>query len=152
MRKLLIAIAVLAASTTAARADVGLGVFVGEPFGVDLKLGLGPRPGLDIVLGATSVRDNRVSYGHVTYLVTPYYGRGDGVRIPIRLGIGGAVYGALDDDTNLAVRVPFELGFRFTRTPIELYGELALVVTLIDENDNNKFADIDGGIGVRFFF
>src|SRR5258707_1349361 len=82
----------VAASTTA-RADIGLGLFVGEPLGLDLKLGIGPRSGLDIVLGASSYRRGRTDYAHVTYLLTPFVGHGDSVLIPLRLGVGGAVFG-----------------------------------------------------------
>jgi hypothetical protein len=154
MHKLLLvlalAVAAAAASPTEARADAAIGLFVGEPLALDLKFGAGRRSAIDIALGATSYRDGRVSYGHLTYLVTVARGRGDSVLIPLRLGIGGAVYGT-DDDLNLAARAPLQVGFRF-RSGVELYGEIAIKLTLIDDNNNNEFADLDGGVGLRFYF
>jgi hypothetical protein len=137
-----------------ARADVGLGVFVGEPTGIDLKLGLSQRSGLDLLIGWDTYHDNHDHYGHLTYLVTPFVGVGDSITVPLRLGIGGAIYddGDFNNGTNVAVRLPAEIGLRFRRTPIEIYGEIALKITFIDENNNNDTVDLDGGMGIRFYF
>src|SRR5258706_196267 len=111
MRKLLpttlVVLGIVAAHPAPARADFGLGLFLGEPTGLDLKFGLGNRSGLDIVLGFTSFRDGRADYGHVTYLVTPLVGQGEAVTVPLRLGIGAAIYG-FTDDVHVAVRAPLE--------------------------------------------
>lgn len=155
MRKLiLLALLFAVASPATARAEVGVGVFVGEPLGLDLKIDLQRRSALDIVIGATSVRDGGrdYSYAHLTYLVTPFVGRGSSVLVPLRLGIGGAIYGFMEEDLNLAVRAPFEIGLRFRRSPIEIYGEIALKLTLVREYEQQDLADIDGGIGLRIYF
>lgn len=150
----ILALLVVLVIAAPARADVGLGVFVGEPTGVDLKLGLSHRSGLDLVLGWDTYHDNHDHYGHLTYLVTPFVGVGESISVPLRLGIGGAIYddGDFDRGTNVAVRVPLQIGLRFRRSPIEIYGEVALKLTFIDENDNNDTVDLDGGIGLRFYF
>jgi hypothetical protein len=137
-----------------ARADVGLGVFIGEPTGLDLKLGLSQRSGLDLLVGWDTYHDNHDHYGHLTYLVTPFVGVGESIMVPLRLGIGGAIYddGTFDNGVNVAVRMPAEIGLRFRRTPIEIYGEVALKITFIDDHDNNDTVDLDGGIGIRFYF
>jgi hypothetical protein len=149
----LILLAVLAVAVPA-HADVGLGVFVGEPTGLDLKIGLSPRGGLDMVFGWDDYRDGRDHYAHVTYLATLAVGHGDSVNVPIRLGVGGAIYddGRFDTGTNLAVRAPLQIGLKFRRTPIEIYGEVALKLTFIDANNNNDAVDLDGGIGFRVYF
>jgi hypothetical protein len=154
MRKLLV-IAVVVAASGAARADVGLGVFVGEPTGLDLKIGLARRSALDLVLGWDSVfHDGRDHYAHVTYLATLAVGRGSSVLVPVRLGIGGAIYddGSFDNGTNLAVRAPLEIGFQFRRAPVEIYAEVALKLTFIDQNNNDPTIDVDGGVGFRVYF
>jgi hypothetical protein len=151
MRKLILALLVMLAPATA-RADVGIGIFLGEPTGLDLKFGLASRSALDIVVGESSFREGRLSYGHLTYLITPFFGRGESVLIPLRLGIGAAMFGILDDDVNVGVRVPFEVGIRFRNNPLEIYGEIALLLVVVDENDNNKFTNVQGGIGLRFYF
>jgi len=154
MRKLLPAVIVfgivLAARATPARADFGLGLFLGEPTGLDLKIGLGNRSALDLVLGVDTYREGRANYGHLTYLVTPIVAHGDSVLVPIRFGIGGALFGT-SDDIRFAVRAPFELALRFRRAPLEFYGELALALVFFTPNDNLRL-ELQGGLGFRIFF
>jgi hypothetical protein len=160
IRKLvLVATLLFASAPQAARAEVGVGVFVGEPTGLDVKLDIARRSALDIVLGYYSHwRDYGLdgAYGHLTYLVQPLVAHGDSVLVPLRLGIGVAIFdqaGKFDDDINLAARVPFEIGFRFRRTPLEIYLEVALKVTFLDgEPYRHDRVDLDGGLGLRFYF
>jgi len=152
MRKLILAVLVFVAGSTAtpstARADIGIGIFLVQPTGLDLKLGLGARSGLDIVIGVENI-NNEVSYGHVTYLLTPFIAHGSDVIVPFRIGIGGALFGLVEDNIGAKLRVPLELGFRFRRTPLEIYGEIAFCITFF--NSNADF-ELDGGIGLRFYF
>lgn len=154
----------LAAITTAiavapspARADVALGAFVGEPTGLDVKLGIGDRSSLDLLFGWYSHWPHDVdggTYGHVTYLVTPVVGHGDSVMVPLRLGIGAAIYdtsGHFNDDLHLAARLPVEIGLKFRRTPLEIYLELALKITVYQETRDHETVDLDGGVGLRFY-
>jgi len=150
MRKLLLASLLLAVPATA-NADIGLGLFLGDPSGLDVKIGLERRSALDLLLGWNTFRDGRTGYGHLTYLYQVANGRGRSVRVPLRIGIGGAIYGH-EDDINVGVRAPLELGLRFTRTPIEVYGEIAVLVTFIDDNNNYDDIDLQGGVGLRFYF
>jgi hypothetical protein len=128
IRKLVI-VAVLACAPSAAHAEVGLGVFLGEPTGIDFKLGLSHKTALDILVGVYNHWDrwsDDGTYAHVTYLVQPLVTHGDSVIVPLRIGIGGAVFddvGRYDGDIHLAVRVPFELAIQFRRSPVEIYGE-----------------------------
>src|SRR6059058_4144683 len=111
MRKLVILIALVtlaAGSERSARADVGIGAFIGRPTGLDVKLGLARRSSLDILLGWYSDTLHCVdcgAYGHVTYLLTPVVGQGESVNVPLRIGIGGAIYdrgGYFDHNLHLA--------------------------------------------------
>jgi hypothetical protein len=159
IRKLIVVATLLFASApTAARAEIGIGLFVGEPTGLDLKLDLASRSALDIVLGVYSHYDrfnDDSGYGHLTYLVQPLVSYGDSVIVPLRVGIGVAIFDDrgryYDDDLNVAARVPFEVGLRFRRTPLEIYFEIALKMTFIDEDNDHPFVDLDGGIGLRFY-
>lgn len=141
-------IAVTAAAPSTARAEsIGLGLFIGRPTGLDIKIDLARRSAIDILLGVTSFEGGRATYGHVTYLVTPFVGRGRSILVPLRLGVGAAVYG-VEDNVDFAVRAPLEIGLRFRRTPLEIYGELALAFQL------SGGADLygQGGIGLRVYF
>jgi hypothetical protein len=154
MRRALVTSVILAAVAVGApgqaRADVGLGLFVGEPTGLDLLLDLQHRSALDLVIGVSTFRDGRADYGHLTYLVTPVIGHGRSVSVPLRLGIGVAVFdaGAFGDNLNVAVRAPLEVALKFHTAPIELYGEIALFIPFVHGVD----ADLQGGIGFRLYF
>lgn len=148
--------AVLGASARPAQAEVGVGIFLGQPTGLDVKIDLRRRAALDIVIGWDDFDDDRGrdGYAHLTYLINVGVARGSSVLIPFRLGIGGVIYGAGNefDELNLGVRAPFEVGFRFRRTPLEIYLEAAIKLTVLDDNDNNDNIDGDGGVGLRVYF
>lgn len=154
MRNLILLLLLAIAAPSTARADIGVGLFVGEPLGLDLKIDLQRRQALDIVLGVSSMRDGGrdYSYGHLTYLVTPFIGRGRSVLVPLRFGIGAAMAGVAEGDVNIAARAPFEIALLFRRAPMEIYGEVALVLRLVQENDNAELLDVDGGVGLRVYF
>ena len=151
MRRVVIIIALLCAARTA-RADFAIGGFFGDPTGLDLKLGLAPHSGLDIVAGWRDgyrhIGDD--GYVHVTYLVTPVVAHGDSVIVPLRLGIGGAVFGPNGDNIDVGVRFPLEIGLRFRRAPLEIYGEIALLVAFI--HPAYDLVEGQGGLGIRFYF
>lgn len=154
MRTLILAALVAFAAPSTARAEIGIGLFVGEPLGIDLKIDLQPRQALDIVIGATSIRDGGrdYSYGHLTYLLTPFVGRGRTTLVPVRVGIGAALFGVVEGDLNLAARAPLEIALLFRRTPMEIYGEIALKLTLVREYEGGDLLDLDGGVGLRIYF
>ena len=148
---------ILLAFARPARADVGLGVFLGRPTGFDAKLGLSNNSGLDIVLG-WDYYDNRSDYAHLTYLLTPVVSSGRSVLVPLRIGIGVAIFDDyyyahrfFGDTFGVAVRLPVELGIRFRSVPLEIYGELAFRVNLFYEHAYYDRAELDGGIGLRFY-
>lgn len=159
IRKLVLMATLLFASAPApARAEVGIGVFFGEPTGLNFKLDLARKSALDILVGYYSHWDNYGfdgAYGHATYLVQPMVAQGRSVVVPLRLGIGVAIFdqsGRFNDDLNLAARVPFEVGLRFRSTPLEIYFEVALKFTFLDGAPyNHETVDLDGGIGLRFY-
>jgi hypothetical protein len=151
MRRIsLFAVAAVLASVVAAkeaRADViGVGLFLGEPSGLDIKVDFKPRSSIEGLFGWTTFRDGRTNYGHLTYLYTLAVASGSSVVVPLRVGIGGALYNT--DDAQFGARVPLELGIRFRRTPIEIYGEIALFMRIT----NDAGFDGQGGAGIRFYF
>ena len=162
MRKLVIlaiAFVMFASAEHSARADVGIGAFIGRPTGLDVKLGLARRSSLDLLIGWYSDTLHCVdcgAYGHVTYLLTPLVGQGESVNVPLRIGIGGAIYdrgGYFNDNLHLAARFPLEIAHAFRRTPLEIYFEIALKVTVLQDRPHDTDpVDLDGGLGIRFYF
>src|SRR5687767_7447003 len=134
IRKLLIIAAlVLTASARPARAEFGLGLFIGDPTGIDFKFDLSRKSALDILIGWPGEFDDDYhtdgGYGHVTWLYQPLVTHGSSVIVPLRIGFGAAIYdhaGRFNDHLHLGLRVPFEVGLRFRNTPLELYFEIAL--------------------------
>jgi hypothetical protein len=148
MKKLVLVLGLLAATGSARAESIGLGAFLGQPTGLDIKIGLQGRSALDIVIGVNQFDDPHLSYGHIQYLALLGVARGRTVNVPFRLGVGGAVIGVTDDNTVFAARVPFQLGLRFRRSPVEIYGEVAFVLVFNDDTDT----DVDGGLGLRIYF
>jgi hypothetical protein len=151
LRKLAFLVVLLAAP--AAGADVGIGLFLGQPTGLDLKFGTSNRAGLDIVLGFHDCcgQHDGGDYAHVTYLVTPFVGRGNSVLVPFRVGIGLALLDdgrSLGDNFHVGARAPLELGLRFRSVPLEIYGEIAALLVF----QHDPHLDLDGGIGLRLYF
>src|SRR5512140_2721366 len=151
MRRLVIVIAMVLAARTA-HADIGIGGCFGDPTGIDFKFGLAPRSGLDLLVGW---REGYRHFGddgyvHLTYLVTPLVAQGDAVIVPLRLGIGGAVFGPDSSNIDVGVRFPLEVGLRFRRAPLEIYGEIALLIAFI--HPRYDLVEGQGGIGIRFYF
>ena len=159
IRKLVLVLALLVGTGSVARADVGFGLFLGRPTGFDAKLGLGRNSGLDIVLGWDTYRYYHSDYAHVTYLLTPVVSRGRSVIVPLRFGIGLALFDTyyyhgdrFGDGINAAVRVPGEIAMRFRSAPFEIYGEMALRVNFLRDDRYWDLVQVDGGIGFRFYF
>ena len=133
-----------------ARAEIGIGIFIGEPLGGTLKIDIAQKMAVEVLAGATTFRRGRSGYAHVTLLVQPFIVHGGSVLVPLRLGVGAALYD-WGHDIDLALRAPLEVGFRFVGTPLELYVELALALVVLDERDD-VWLDLQGGVGLRVYF
>jgi hypothetical protein len=90
--------------------------------------------------------------------------------MPFYVGVGGriaedddwvVINGNLyeDEDTFLGVRVPFGILMDFNRVPLDIFFELAVVVDLVEiEDDFEPYDDdppnlgMNGVIGLRYYF
>jgi hypothetical protein len=155
---ILVACALVGATRPAHADGVGVGVVIGEPTAFTIKVDLKRRTALEIALGVESFDDDRGRgpYLHLEFLAALFVAKGESVLVPFRLGIGGAIYddnGAdFGDDVEVAARAPFQVAFQFRSSPVELYLEIALKLIVVDDNDNDEFLDLDGGIGFRIYF
>jgi hypothetical protein len=82
-----------------------------------------------------------------------------GVELPVYVGIGGKVLVDADDkddhhadnddgSVGLGVRIPLGLAILPTKLPLEFFLEVGLGLRVIPATH----ADIDGGLGVRYYF
>lgn len=154
MKKTLIIVLLLTACVCPSFAQskrFGLGLVVGEPTGFTMKYWLSHVNSLNAAIAWSVFDDNsfQAFYIHLDH-VFYYYDlfRVETGKAPVFIGIGGRFYFPKDGETNVGFRIPLGIAYLFDQVPIEIYGELAPVVNIIPETK----ADLDGGIGFRYFF
>lgn len=149
---------------------------LGEPTGLTAKLYLGGRPfALQFGLGWVDddgFRDDDDDGLHIHAEAVWHPAiltRNSTFTMPFYVGVGGRILNdedrydcggdtCVDDDTYIGVRVPFGLLMDFNRTPIDIFFELAVVVDLIElddddfDDDDHDRGHLNGAIGARYYF
>lgn len=141
-----------------AQADFGIGAVIGQPSGISMKYSKQKDHAIDAALAWDLSNDDRDFYFHGDYLWLRNGGLSlDRTALDWYFGIGGRLViinhdntpaHRQDDDYKLGVRGPIGLGYTFQDPRIEVFGELALILNLLESTN----ADVDGGIGARFHF
>lgn len=153
--------ALLLPATAHARAygggDVGLGVTLGSPSGIDAKFGLGGIHSLDAWLGVHFLLHDALGVG-AEYNAEVYSFRVGSTHDGLYLGVGGMFTFLNHDlyhkhhhdhvDIGFGVRVPFGVDFVFDSAPVNLFAELAPGFTLVTDHGFDFLIDV--AIGVRF--
>lgn len=184
MRILLLASVLVAALSSSANAQqgggrpFGLGLMLGEPTGISAKWYLGGKPfALQFGLGWVDddgFRDDDDDGLHIHGDVVWHPAiltRNPTFVMPFYLGVGARILDDEDgydcnnngcrfheDDTYIGVRVPFGLLMDFNRTPIDIFLEIAIVVDLIElddddfDDDDHDRGHLNGSVGVRYYF
>ena len=147
---------------------LGLGIVLGEPFGISAKYWLSDQAAIDGGIGAR--------YGHHDhYYCDDAFYRGHGYyddhcedrtsrlevhsdflwhfdlpvnlpgRLPVYIGAGARL---VTPDTEFGLRIPIGITYLFDNVPIDLFAELAPVFVIAPYSDG----DLDGGVGVRYYF
>jgi hypothetical protein len=150
-----VVILLLAGTTaTAAGGNFGLGVIVGEPTGVSLKIWTAENRAFDGGL-AWSLGHDYTFHFHADYLfhefslITVEKG-----RLPLYYGIGGRIK-ILDDDIRnndnddrIGIRFPVGLEYLFDNAPFDIFLEVVPILDLTPETE----VDLNAAIGFRYFF
>lgn len=134
---------------------VGLGVILGDPTALTLKLRLDRSSAVQFHAGWGFREDS----GSRVVLIADYlyhFGTilpetGSAGSLSPYLGIGGKLgiaAGKKNDGLLLGARVPLGLSFLIRGTPLEVFLEVAVGIHLIPETS----ALVDGGLGIRFYF
>lgn len=155
-RRVLLAVVVMACAAfvplsaqgggPAGAGNFGLGVVLGEPAGISAKLWLGGTSAIDGTVAWSFAQNPAVSV-HADYLfhffdlITVPEG-----RLPLYVGIGGAV--SISDDPDVGVRVPVGITYLFDAAPLDLFLEIAPILLLFPATT----FDFSGGIGIRYYF
>ncbi len=123
--------------------DTELGVILGEPTGLSLKLWRSNNSAFDAAL-AWSFSDNEAVHLHADYLRHNWLDVESG-SLALYYGIGGRVL--LADNSKLGARIPVGLQYILPETRLSLFFEVAPTLNLIPDTD----FDVSGGMGIRFF-
>jgi len=152
---------VLLFSPVIASADFGLGLIIGSPTGISGKYTFSQKNAIDGAI-AWDLGDDNDFYLHGDYLWLRNRDiHLDNVALDWFFGIGGRIVfidhhhhhhhdwdDEHDDDYLLGVRAPIGIGYTFRDPRIEVFGEVALIMNLVESTG----IDLDGGIGGRFHF
>lgn len=143
--QVLVIILGLSFSNTFAQKNFGIGIVLGEPTGLSGKINTGSATAFDIA-AAWSFEGN----GHLLFqtdyvwhsslsstssgFFKPYY------------GFGGRII--FSNDPTVGIRIPIGIDYIFSSSPIDIFAE---VVPILDLIKSTSF-DLNGGVGVRFWF
>jgi hypothetical protein len=124
----------------------GLGVIFGEPSGLSAKMWTTKTTAFDLGLAWSFSGDGNFHI-HGDYLFHKFgvfdVSKGS---LPIYIGLGARIL--FQDDTKVGIRLPVGLEYYFDGWPLAVFGE---IVPILDLAPDTKF-DINGGIGLRFYF
>jgi hypothetical protein len=150
MKKLIITLfaagAVIVLADICVADDFGVGAVVGDPTGFSGKIWSNDRNAVDFAL-AWSLDDERSFDFHADYLIHDYtvFNVTHG-KLPLYYGIGGRLMDARD--THVGLRGVIGLDYLFSRSPLDLFFEIAPVLDMTPETA----MDLEAGIGMRFYF
>ncbi len=125
-----------------------LGVILGEPTGISMKLWLDGSTALDGAV-SWSLRDNGEDklHLHADYLWHSFNVlNDDSGLLPIYYGFGGRII--FKDKTRLGFRVPVGISWLLRGAPLDLFIEVAGIIDIIPDTD----FDMNAGIGIRYVF
>lgn len=148
------------APARAARADekgvLGVGIIVGEPTGVCGKYYLGNDTAIDAAVGAAFL--GRGAQVHGDFLWHPWVlDTKETFALPVYIGAGLRILnhegsGDDEDHVRIGVRIPAGIVFDFTKIPIDVFVEAALVGDYHTAGDASFGIAFNGGAGARYYF
>lgn len=142
----------LLTSTVVFAKNFGLGVVLGNPTGISANYMLGGNKSIDGALAFDLNGDDHFHI-HSTYLFRhPKSLELDSVKMGWFWGVG-AKFRTHDDrhgdnDYRLGPRGSIGINYIFPKAPVEIFGEIALIMNVIPKTDT----DVDAGIGLRYYF
>ncbi len=128
--------------------DFGAGVVLGSPTGLTAKYWLGGHRAIDGTLAWKFGHEDQleIAADHLWHHTFPNSSASVRGWLPFYFGLGVRVLAG--DDAEAGVRIPLGLSYMVQDAPVEFFAEIVPVVEFAPDTD----ADIDGGIGVRYYF
>ena len=151
----LLASPALAHARPATDSSVGLGLGVGIATGPNLQVMTSSRSHVDVGLGVELGDRLRLQADHDWRLVD--LAAATSVRVPLYLGVGGFLSGWDTGDSETGVRMPIGVQADFARAPLQVFGEVAPELVLLQVVDATTppaedVVALTGLMGVRVTF
>lgn len=136
------------------RADIGVGIVLGEPTGITGKIYLSREHALDVTLG-TGTYDNGRDSGlwlSVVYLWHPSVLHSDpAFDLGWHFGVGGFVTDhQVQSDAAIGARVPVGLDFTLHDVPLQFFIDVSADVEIVPDPVQDLWLGL--GLGGRYFF
>lgn len=136
----------LAAPSLEGKKGLGIGVILGEPTGISLKLWNSRTTAIDAA-AAWSFKEEGKLHLHMDYLFHNFkLLKARNGKSPLYYGIGGRV--KFEEETRVGVRFPVGICYILRETPIDIFFEIVPLLELTPETELN----FNASIGVRYFF
>jgi len=132
--------------------NLGIGLIIGEPTGLSLKLWRSPTKAIAMGLG-WSVFDNQNDpqttriHLHMDFLRHSYNRISSQERLPVYYGIGGRFIGGSETQSSLALRGVLGIAWEPASTPLDLFLEIAPSLQVVPSSHFN----LDAALGIRYF-
>ncbi|MEI7812898.1 MAG: hypothetical protein WCJ01_10810 [Ignavibacteria bacterium] len=126
----------------------GLGIKVGEPSGINLKLWLNSVNAVSITTGYSLIQNDRSLYISCDYLYHIEDIIKSEERMPVYYGFGGRLLTKEREDASFGVRGVMGVAWYGRDIPVDVFFEIAPVFKLIPSTS----MDFEAGIGTRYFF
>lgn len=130
-----------------AKAEVGVGVIVGEPTGLSIKSWFSRTNALHVGAGWDMREKNSEVQVKIDYLVHNYslFPVRTG-KLPFYFGVGARINAS--NDSTVGLRVPVGLNYMFAGAPLDVFVEIAPTLNLAPATAFN----IGAALGVHFRF
>lgn len=132
----------------------GLGIIVGEPTGLSAKAWIGEGSAVDFA-AAWSLEGRDYFQLHADYLRHANVIDVNKGFLPFYYGIGARMVILEDkfrredeEDILFGLRIPLGITYLFAGAPLDIFAELVPVIELFPSTD----FDVDGGVGIRYYF
>ncbi|HEX6981373.1 MAG TPA: hypothetical protein VF181_01300 [Balneolaceae bacterium] len=126
--------------------NLGVGVMLGEPTGVSIKLWRNERSAFGIGAAWSLAGRTEALHLHADYLLHSWFSDTGEENLAFYYGIGGRVIFA--DDPTAGIRIPVGLTYVFQKIPFDVFIEAA---PILDVTPDIEFAG-NGGVGIRYYF
>ena len=147
LAKIIMVLVVFSSMSFAQSTGFGLGVILGEPTAISAKYWTSGSTAFDFGVGYSFEKNSYLNL-HADYLFHSKNIFETSENISLYYGPGARLRFVEDATTRLGVRFDVGLVWIPRNTPIDVFIEVAPLLDIIPETD----FDINGGIGVRYFF